>query len=457
MFVFYDTETSGTSIAFDQILQFGAILTDSSFNELDRINVRCQLLPWVVPSPAALLVTNTPPYQLANAELPNFYEMVKVISEKLASWGQATFIGYNSINFDEPLLQRAFWLSLKPPFLTVTHGNSRFDILQFSRMLNHFRPDTITIPKTDTGRASFKLDRLAPENGFTHHNAHDAMGDVEATIYLAKTFATKAPDLWSKLIGRSSKKETNAILNNYDPVLIYDSRRNKRAAWFGLRCDDGRTSHATMLDLSYKWTELQIKELKQQENSILNAQAFSHIATNKAPLVFSLDEAKTMLQRSISSQELNQAEYLRDNPSFQKKLGELFSYTYEVDTQGKQLEELIFAGFPSASDEARMSKFWDAPADKRWDIAKSFQDARYRRLAHRMIYIVTPQLLSNEESEAMANQIDKRIKTQSEEPHGWRSIDDASDELSSIRSNGAFQNQTKLIEEIEGWLNAIAS
>jgi len=37
MFVFYDLETTGTSPAFDQPLQFAAILTDDKFNQIERI------------------------------------------------------------------------------------------------------------------------------------------------------------------------------------------------------------------------------------------------------------------------------------------------------------------------------------------------------------------------------------------------------------------------------------
>ena len=35
---------------------------------------------------------------------------------------------------------------------------------------------------------TFKLDRLASENGFAVHKAHDAVGDIEATIYIAPTY-----------------------------------------------------------------------------------------------------------------------------------------------------------------------------------------------------------------------------------------------------------------------------
>ena len=47
-FVFYDTETTGTDTAFDQILQFAAIRTDDNMRELDRFEIRCRLLPHIV-------------------------------------------------------------------------------------------------------------------------------------------------------------------------------------------------------------------------------------------------------------------------------------------------------------------------------------------------------------------------------------------------------------------------
>ena len=50
--IFYDTETTGTRTSFDQILQFAAIKTDEEFNILDTFNVRCRLLPYVVPARA---------------------------------------------------------------------------------------------------------------------------------------------------------------------------------------------------------------------------------------------------------------------------------------------------------------------------------------------------------------------------------------------------------------------
>ena len=54
-YVFYDTETTGTLTAYDQILQFGAIRTDGELNELERFEIRCRLMPHIVPAPMGVV------------------------------------------------------------------------------------------------------------------------------------------------------------------------------------------------------------------------------------------------------------------------------------------------------------------------------------------------------------------------------------------------------------------
>ena len=56
MFAFYDFETTGTSPAFDQPIQFAAILTDDDLNQIERVNIRCRLSPHILPSPWAMVV-----------------------------------------------------------------------------------------------------------------------------------------------------------------------------------------------------------------------------------------------------------------------------------------------------------------------------------------------------------------------------------------------------------------
>jgi len=70
-------------------------------------------------------------------------------------------------------------------------------------------PGLLNWPIDDTGRTSFKLDRLAPANGFS---AHDALGDVEATIHVARLIAKGDPVLWSAILHNRDKQNVMATL-----------------------------------------------------------------------------------------------------------------------------------------------------------------------------------------------------------------------------------------------------
>ncbi len=118
-FVFYDCETTGTEPAFYQILQFAAIRTDADFNEVDRFEVRSRLLPRVVPSPGAMAITGMSIEDITNPTHPSHYQMVRAIHAKLSAWSPATFLGYNSIKFDEDLLRQALYQRSTRPILQI--------------------------------------------------------------------------------------------------------------------------------------------------------------------------------------------------------------------------------------------------------------------------------------------------------------------------------------------------
>jgi exonuclease I len=85
-FVFYDTETTGTDTVFDQILQFAAIRTDENLREVERFEVRCRLLPHVVPAAGALIATGMSPRVITDTALPTHCEAARQIARRLADW-----------------------------------------------------------------------------------------------------------------------------------------------------------------------------------------------------------------------------------------------------------------------------------------------------------------------------------------------------------------------------------
>ncbi|MEY8095828.1 exonuclease domain-containing protein [Falsihalocynthiibacter sp. S25ZX9] len=221
-YVFYDTETTGLDKTFDQILQFAAILTDANLNELDRFEFRCRLLPHVIPAPGALLATRVTPAMLTDPNLPSHYEMLLQIAQKLRGWSPAIFTGYNTLSYDEPLLRQAFYQTLQPVYLTNTNGNQRADVLRLTQATAALLPNAMAVPISVKGKPTLRLDTLAPANGFAHENAHDALADVEATIFIARLIRDRAPAVWNSLMPLVDKGEVTAQLASGEPKCLVE-------------------------------------------------------------------------------------------------------------------------------------------------------------------------------------------------------------------------------------------
>ena len=194
-FVFYDFETSSSNKYWGQIIQIGAILTNDQLEELDRFDSRCRLSPGIIPEAMALIVNKSSPKMLKNSNLSH-YQMVRQFVETLKRWGKATYVGFNSIEFDEEFLRCTLFQTLEYPYITSTNGNTRGDILSLARAANLYYPKTLKNSVNEKGNDVYKLDQMAPLNGIEHGDAHSAIGDVIATVGIAKLIANKAPNVW---------------------------------------------------------------------------------------------------------------------------------------------------------------------------------------------------------------------------------------------------------------------
>ena len=77
-------------------------------------------------------------------------------------------------------MRQMFYQNLQPEiFATQMNGSSRLDVMKMVFATYAEAPGTLYWPVADNGNTSFKLDRLAPANGFAHENAHDACHERE--------------------------------------------------------------------------------------------------------------------------------------------------------------------------------------------------------------------------------------------------------------------------------------
>lgn len=328
----------------------------------------------------------------------------------------------------------------------MTSGNGRLDLLPLLRATASFRPEVLTIPQRDNGVPTFRLDALAPSNGFNAHNAHDAMGDVEATLFLARKLKDGFPGLWEKLSGRASKAALAPLFDAGEPIFLFHHRSNTPMGCY-YRVDDGvrLRSHATLARLSFNWKGAGALS---EDNTEPMRRMLRRIALNKSPVLLTLAEAEGLAGIMPTEEELAQASFLADNRSYCADIAELIGpFSVSLAARDAQVEETIFDGFASAYDAELMTEFHRAAPPEQLAIAGAFRDTRFRRLAMRILYVQAQQILASRETAQIREAILRRFRG---EPGGqlWRSLPDAMMELASHSD----EISSELKRRISAWL-----
>ena len=451
-FVFYDTETTGTDTTFDQILQFAAILTDADLNELDRFETRCRLLPHVIPAPGALLATRVTPSMLTDPSLPTHYDMMLQIAEKLRAWSPAIFTGYNTLSFDEPLLRQAFYQILQPVYLTNTNGNQRADVLRLAQATAALAPNTMAVPISAKGKPTLRLDTLAPANGFAHENAHDALADVEATIYMARLIRDRAPAVWKSLMPLVDKGAVTAALASGEPkgLLEYHMGVPSLRAVVGCGHHPKNPTMQAVFDLRRDPAEvINLSEEDLVEETKGPNRALRTVYANKMPSLVDTGLAPD-LQAAIGlplAEIVRRAAVVSADGQFAVRVGKAMEQRYPPFEPAQVVEGRMYEGFPSRADEARMQSFHAANWHGRAEIAESIEDNRYRELARRLVFMNAPEALSTERRGQLQAWLENRRHGRDDVEAG-RTISEAIEEL----NKDTTADQVPEIETIRSWL-----
>ena len=435
MFVFYDFETTGTSPAFDQPLQFAAILTDDDFVEIERVNIRCRLSPHILPAPWAMAVTGVTPEQLDDPSLPSWYDFSHQISGLIKRWAPATWAGYNTIAFDEEFLRQSFYQNLHPNiYQTQFDHNDRLDMMKVIYAVWDRAPDILEWPRDENGRVSFKLDRLAPANGFTAHNSHDALGDVEATIHIAALIRDRAPAVWARCLRNRDKDEVGDTLQSGHPVrLVERFGAAPPRSFVGVYAGTNPHNRNAMafLDLDAGNVEDLVDA---DEQAIAKAVSGSPkrirtISINKVPNIFPIvcpDPDHVAAAKLVASR-----------PDFQKRVGQALAERFADRDEPDQVEKQIYGGFHSASDKHILESFEIADWSHRAELIAKLEDTRLRQLGQRLIYWNAPELVSvHYASTAEAAVRDRWLSNDPKAP--WMTIAEVEKQLDEIANAGAL-------------------
>ena len=458
-YVFYDFETCSSNVSYGQIIEAAAVLVNDNFQELDRFESRCKLSPGIIPEAMALLVNKTSSKMLKERNLSH-YQMIRQMMDKFNQWKNSIFIGYNSVEFDEEFLRRTLFKNLEYPYLTVTNGNERGDLLGLARAAHLYYPDCIKTPISDKNNPLFKLERLAPMNNIKHDKAHSAMGDVLASIGIAKLLYKKAPNVWKASLMTTNKdkclqiiKEETLFCTNFfyggkaiPFVLTYLCQH----PWNYAFCFDLKA------DPSY-YFNLSIQELK-KEIFYAKPKVMRTIKHKKHPIIMNasyginFDNYKQLGLSKLKER----AELIRENKDFANKVSSILEddirEKQELDSQlDVYAEESIYKKFATKEDSAIMPEFHKVDWKDKFSVLQKFKDERFQYFGKKILYEESPESLPKNEYNLIHKEIASRVLSTNKEK--WNTIPRTYSEIDTLR-NKFKEDKAKLeaLEEINSFV-----
>jgi len=461
--VFYDFETCSSNVSYGQIIQAAAVLVNDRFQELDRYEGRCKLSPGVVPEAMALLVNKTTPKMLKETNLSH-YQMIRQLVDKFKQWKNSTFIGYNSINFDEEFLRRTLFKNLEYPYLTNTNGNERGDLFSLARACHLYYPECIKTPISNKNNPIFKLEKLAPMNNIKHDDAHSAIGDVLATVEIAKLLSKKAPNVWKSSLMTTNKDKSFQLIKD-EQLFCTDFFYYGKSIPFVLTfvCQHPQWGYPMCFDLksdpSY-YFNLSRHELKKAMDK--KPKVIRTIKHKKHPIIMNpsygmnFDSYKQLGIKKLSQR----AQLIKENKEFAEKVSSILDdearERKELDSQiDVYAEESIYIKFASNEDTKIMPEFHRVGWKDKFSVLQKFKDERMQYFGKKILYEESPQSLPINEYNSVHKEIASRILSINEEK--WNTIPRTYNEIDTLRNKfkddkdklEALESINSFVEEIE--------
>ncbi len=463
-FVFYDFETSSSNKFWGQIIQIGAVLTNDKLDELDRFDVRCRLSPGIIPEAMALIVNKTSPTMLKKSNLSH-YQMIRNFVETLQRWGKATYIGFNSIEFDEEFLRSTLFQTLEYPYITSTNGNTRGDVLSLARAANLYYPKTLKNSVNEKGNDVYKLDQMAPLNGIDHGDAHSAIGDVIATLGIAKLISKKAPNVWKASMLTMDKNQSLELIkkelffctNEY----FYGKSRPYVQTFV---CQHPQYQWPLCFDLKHDpnlYLEMSLSELtaamKKQPKFIRT------LRHNKHPIIMNPSYGEKFEEyKMIGFSKLQErANIVKNNKEFAEKISSIKRIELEEKEQTKSQEDLydeesIYSKFTPNEDNKIMPEFHKVDWSKKLFVLEKFKDERLKYFGKKLLYMEKPELLSKSDYKMIHKDIAKKLLSTNNEK--WNTIPRTYSEIDTLRAKFEKESQPEklvILDEINAYVEEL--
>jgi len=466
-YVVWDIETDSAQTDWATIIELGAILLDDNFKEKDRFSVRCRMPQDRVPSATALCINKSNVDLITKGNLSH-YEMLVQVEKKFREWSPSTFLGYSSINFDDEVLRKEFFKSLKKPYLTNTEGNSRHDALNIVKAAFAIDENVLKTELNDKGNKSMKLESLARLNGFESSGAHSALFDTELTVKVLGLIRENQPDLWREYMNTSTKVVVENMLKQEKMFTINENYFGKNYLFLVAPLHPNSFMHPVykwgqVVNLSENIEELQKLNYQDLKKAMKKSPRFyKTIKSNKAPII--LDKSLAMKidpYKKIDQNVLNKrAELMKTNEKFSQDscniLREAAEEKMETSSQvDLEPEETIYSGgFDTFNKDVPLfQKFHESDWKGKFAMLDKFKDDRLITFGHNLIYNEAPEILPKDIHKKIRRRIASRILSTNKEK--WWTVSAFYSECDEIRENEDKMFSFKTVDEKLKFLDGI--
>tara|TARA_B100001093_G_scaffold359529_1_gene344216 strand:- start:269 stop:1714 length:1446 start_codon:yes stop_codon:yes gene_type:complete len=465
-YVIWDIETDSAQLDWATMIEVGAILLDENFKEKERFSARCRMPQDRVPSATALCINKSNVDLITKGNMSH-YEMIAQLEKKFKEWSPATFMGFSSVGFDDEILRREFFKSLRKPYLINTEGNSRHDALNMIKAAFAIDENVLKTELNPKGNKSMKLESLARLNGFDSKDAHSALFDTELTVKVLGLLKDRQPDLWHEYLKTKSKVVVENLIKQEKMFTINENFFGKNYLFLVAPLHPNSWMHpiykwGQVVNLSSNIEELQkLNYLDLKKEMKKSPRFFKTIKSNKAPII--LDKSLGMKvdpYKKIGVNLLNKrAELMKTNEKFSQDICNILKEAAEekmetASQEDLEPEESIYSGgFINSKDEALFPKFHKAEWKEKLAILDKFQDDRLVTFGHGLIFNEAPEILPKDIHKKIKRRIASRILSTNKEK--WWTVSAFYSECDEIRENEDKMFSFKTVDEKLKFLDGI--
>lgn len=453
----YDTEGTGLQTRYDRPYQFAANLYNSNGNLIQTTSLRGRLPKYVLPDPGALLVTGQSIKQIQSAPLSH-YDFIERIHSDIIANSPAIVMSYNGIRYDEEILRHTFYANLRAPYVTQFNSNERMDVLVAAKAIAGISPHALALPKDKDGKPSFKLEGLAEANGFTNHNAHDALGDVEATMHIARMMQKKAGRAWTACSKNRSKAHVLDLLRRREPLVLIGWSHEVGLPMYQLiqpvTTDETNINEWLCVDLeAHVDTMLAMgtTDLARAFLPNLGYRAALKVRANALPMVFSLETAESLGVEVPD--ESRTAAWVMADQSFPSRLRAASTARKGDFDQADDVWNQLYSGgfFPISADQTLLERFHKASPAEKWELIADMTDPRARHMARWLVGSEWPDVLSLANRKAIEDEFrDHLMKTDVQ----WTTIPSALAKIEQLQA-GASLDQIAILNQYKLYLHRL--